>query len=187
MRSCTSSPPYRLHGKMRKTALLLLIMRASMCQLLHCPPSIPGICIQYILRTSTSNLQLFLMSLKELFYRRFSGPRPLRNRTSGPWGRLISQHYFKTESIVIGCGLGDRNSIPSRAITSTEVPMRTQPPPQPVPGVYCDLASPKLWFAPVSVHVGCVIGKVALGQVFLRVPQFPPYHSIIALHTSSEG
>jgi len=40
-------------------------------------------------------------------------------------------------------------------------------------------------FAPGSVHVGFVVDKVALGQVFLRVLRFSPVniHSTVALHT----
>jgi hypothetical protein len=35
------------------------------------------------------------------------------------------------------------------------------------------------WFAPRSVvHVGFVVGKVALGQVFLRILQFPSVNII---------
>jgi hypothetical protein len=33
-------------------------------------------------------------------------------------------------------------------------------------------------FAPGSIHVGCVVDKVALGQVFLRVPQLSPVNII---------
>jgi hypothetical protein len=39
-------------------------------------------------------------------------------------------------------------------------------------------------FATRSVHVGFVVDKVALGQVFLRVLVFPyQYHSTVAFHT----
>jgi hypothetical protein len=39
-------------------------------------------------------------------------------------------------------------------------------------------------FAPGSTHVGFVVDKVVLGQVFLRVLRFPcPYHSTVVLHT----
>jgi hypothetical protein len=41
------------------------------------------------------------------------------------------------------------------------------------------------WFVPRSFHVGFVVDKVALGQVFLLSPSVFPwqYHSIVALHT----
>jgi hypothetical protein len=39
----------------------------------------------------------------------------------------------------------------------------------------CKVQSPRRpWFVPWSVHVGFVVDKVALGQVFLRVFRFPP-------------
>jgi hypothetical protein len=46
------------------------------------------------------------------------------------------------------------------------------------------LSPRKPGFAPGSVHVGLVVDKVALGQLFLRVLRFPcQYRSSVALHT----
>jgi hypothetical protein len=46
-----------------------------------------------------------------------------------------------------------------------------------------DLSPRRPGFAPGSVHVGFVVDKVALGQVFLRVLRFSlsVYHSTVAL------
>jgi hypothetical protein len=46
------------------------------------------------------------------------------------------------------------------------------------------LSSRRDGFAPRSVHVGFVMKKLALGQVFLRFLRFPcQYHSTVAVHT----
>jgi hypothetical protein len=51
---------------------------------------------------------------------------------------------------------------------------------QVVPG----LSSKRPEFAPRSVHVGFMVDKVALGQVFLQFFVFPcQYHSTMGLHT----
>jgi hypothetical protein len=48
-----------------------------------------------------------------------------------------------------------------------------------------DLSPRRPVFEPGSMHVGFVVDKVALGQVFLRVLRFFPcqYHSTVFLHT----